>query len=329
MATRTRNARGPRLAIHDRPALTRRRLITGAAALGATACVGLSAAHGQGSAAPHTLKVGAIDIKVFSDGRFTQPLRVMLPGHPEAEVEAAFKRHGAVFDGLEAEVNVTLIRSGGETVLIDAGAGPDFMPTLGRLADRLDAAGIKPDAITKVVFTHAHADHFWGVIDPLGGGTLFDRARHIMALAERDFWLKPDVEGLVGDAFKSMAVGTHRRLKSIAERIETAGPGDEIAPGIALVDTSGHSPGHVSVLVRSGSEQLLIGGDALIQSVISFAAPDWRWGPDMDTDRAVATRKSLLDRLASEKTTLLGYHLPWPGIGRVERKDTAYRFVPS
>lgn len=313
----------------DRARVTRRHLISGAAALTATGAVRPLAAFGQGSAAPHVIKLGAIEILVLSDGAFTQPLSVMLPGRPEAEVVAAFERHGARFSGLNAQVNVTLIRSGGDLILIDAGAGPDFMPTLGRFADHLDAAGIKPEAITKVVFTHAHADHFWGVIDPLGGGTLFEKARHMMTAPERDFWLRPDVESRVGDAFKAMAVGTHRRLKSIAERIETVRPGQEIAPGVALVDTAGHSPGHVSVMVSAGSEQLLVGGDALIQSVISFTAPDWRWGPDMDADQAVATRKILLDRLASDKTSLIGTHLPWPGIGRVERKDLAFRFIPG
>lgn len=309
--------------------MTRRRLMVGAAAVAAGARLGAPPASGQGSSTPHAIKVGDIEITVFSDGVFTQPLSVMLPSRPESEVEALYKQHQSVFAGLEAQVNVTLIRSGSQLILVDAGGGPDFLPTLGRLNDRLDAAGVKLEAIIKVVFTHAHGDHFWGVIDPLGGGTLFEKAQHIMTGAERDFWLRPDVEGLVGEPFRSMAAGTHRHLKSIADRIQVASPGQEIAPGIALVDTAGHSPGHVSVHVRSGGEQLLIGGDALIQSVISFAAPDWRWGPDMDADRAITTRKFLLDRLSGEKIALLGYHLPWPGIGRAERRGTAYRFVPA
>ena len=150
-----------------------------------------------------------------------------------------------------------------------------------------------------------------------------------MTATERDFWLQPGVETHVGDAFKAMAVGTQRRLKAIADRIETAKSGQEIAPGIALLDSAGHTSGHVAVLLWSGNEQLLIGGDALVQPLISFAEPGWRWGSDMDSDHAVRTRRTLLDRLASEKIFLLGYHLPWPGIGRVERMDTAYRFVPA
>jgi glyoxylase-like metal-dependent hydrolase (beta-lactamase superfamily II) len=94
-----------------------------------------------------------------------------------------------------------------------------------------------------------------------------------------------------------------------------------------LVDTPGHTPGHVSVLITSGTERLLVGGDVLTQSIISFQKPDWPWGPDMDADRAVTSRKRTLDMLATDRIPLLGYHLPWPGRGRVERNVGAYRFV--
>lgn len=297
--------------------------------MGAAIALTSRAGRAQGSASAHTFKLGAVEITILSDGELTLPLSFMLPGRPEAEVKSLFERSGAAWGELKAQVNVVVIRTGNELVLVDTGAGPDFMPTLGRLADRLEPAGIKPEAITKVVFTHAHADHLWGVVDPLGGGTLFEKARHLMTATERDYWLNPSVESTVPDAFKSMAAGTHRRLKALADRIEIAKPGQEIVPGLTLVDTAGHTPGHVSVLVRAGTEQVLIGGDVLTQSVISFAAPDWRWGPDMDADKAIAARKTVLDRLAAEKLLLIGYHLPWPGIGRVERKDNTYRFVPT
>ena len=90
---------------------------------------------------------------------------------------------------------------GTEVILIDAGGGPDYLPTLGKLAERMDAAGIKPEAITKVVFTHAHADHLWGVIDPLTNDTMFEKAEHVMTVTERDYWLAEDQVAKVPDAF--------------------------------------------------------------------------------------------------------------------------------
>ena len=250
-----------------------------------------------------------------------------MPGRDHPQIEAAFKAAGGTFAGFKAEVNVAVIRTGNEVILVDTGAGPDFMPTLGKLAERLDSAGIKPESVTKVVFTHAHADHLWGVIDPLGGESMFEKAEHLIRSAERDFWLKDDVAASVPDAFRGMATGTNRRLKTIAARLKPVAPGSEITTGVQILDTAGHTPGHISLLVKSGSEQLLVGGDVLTQSVISFAQPDWRWGADMDSEKAIAARRRTLDQLATEKIRLLGYHLPWPGLGRVERAGTAFRFV--
>jgi glyoxylase-like metal-dependent hydrolase (beta-lactamase superfamily II) len=274
----------------------------------------------------HTVKVGNAEITVVSDGVFSLPVSLVLPGTPAERLEALLKVKPAAAE-LVAETNVTIVRSGSTVALIDTGAGPDFMPSLGRLPDALDAIGIKAEAVTHVVFTHAHADHLWGVVDPFGDGSRWPKARHVMTATERDFWLAAGVEDKVPAFQKGMAVGTQRRLKELGETITVAKPGDEIAPGIALLETAGHTPGHASVVVRSGSEELVVGGDALTHATVSFAAPGWRWGSDIDWEKAAATRSRLLDRLAASKARLVGYHLPWPGVGCVEKDGSAYRFV--
>lgn len=283
----------------------------------------------QSDATVRRFKVGECEIIVLSDGAIELPPSVMLPGRELVSIEQVFAAAGQKFSVLRSEVNVAVIKTGADTIVVDAGAGPDFMPTLGRFQQNLEAAGIKPEAVTKVLFTHAHPDHLWGVVDPLGGDTMFEKAEHFMATAEFEYWIQPDVDTRVPEAFRGMAVGTHRRLKSLAPRIKPTKPGQEIAPGIQIIDSGGHTPGHVSVLVRSGGEQLLIGSDVLTQQVISFSEPGWRWGPDMDAERAIASRRRILEQLATERIRLLGYHLPWPGLGRVERKGNAYRFVQA
>lgn len=308
--------------------LTRRQTLAmlGAGALAAPAL--LSPARLLAApASHHTIKVGQFEITVFTDGDITLPLKFVLPTIPPADAEALYAANGQKLDVIKGQINVTLVKTPDATILVDCGGGGDFMPTMGRLADNLDKAGVAPDSITHVMFTHAHADHLWGVIDPLDDGTRFTKARHLITGAEFDHWMKPGIENEVPDALKPMAIGTSRRLKAIADRIEQVKPGSEIVPGVAVVDTAGHTPGHVSVLLKSGSDQLLIGGDVLTNPIVSFAKPDWPWGPDTDREMAIATRKRTLDILATEKMRLLGYHLPWPGIGMIERKDTAFRFV--
>ena len=279
--------------------------------------------------APHTFKCGSYDVTVLSDGTLSMPFSAALPGRDLKEVEATFKAAQLPTDGIVAQVNVTIVKTPDALILIDTGGGLDFVPSVGKLADRLEAAGFAPDAFTHVIFTHAHADHLWGVIDPLDGGTRFTNAKHIMSGVEFDYWNKPDRAADVAEMFKSMAIGTGRRLKVIAERIDKRKAGDEIVPGVVLADSAGHTLGHMSVMIGSGAGRLLVSGDALNHSLVSFANPEWRWGSDMDADAAVTTRKRLLDQLASEKIALLGYHLPWPGLGHVEKAGTTYRFVQS
>lgn len=304
--------------------VSRRIMLAGLAASAALPLASRTCRAAQGVA---TAKRGAFEISVVSDGTLSLPVNFVLPGVPKPDVEAVMAAEGKTLADFVSQVNVTLIKTGNDLILVDTGSGADFMPSVGKLTDNLEAAGIKPEAVTKVVFTHAHADHLWGVIDPLDNGTRFTNAKHYMTAAERDFWLKPGVENEVAEAFKGMAVGTQRRLKAIVDRIEIIKPGDSVAPGIEVMATPGHTPGHISLVVGSGSDAVVVGGDVLVHPVVSFAKPDWRWGSDMDTATAAAIRARLLDRMAAEKSELLGYHLPWPGLGRVEKKGPAYRFV--
>ncbi len=308
--------------------LSRRGVLWGASAALAGGLFAGSPRRVLAASATHKAKLGAAEITIVSDGVFTLPRSLVLPDKPDADIAALFKAHGAAVE-IVAETNVTVVRNGPTLAVIDTGAGPDFMPTLGKFGDRLEEAGVKPDDVTHVIFTHAHADHFWGVIDPLGDGSRWPKAKHVMARVERDFWLVEGIEDKVPAFQKSMATGIQRRLKELATMITVAEPGAEVAPGIALVATPGHTPGHVSIVVRSGSEELVVLGDALTHAAVSFGAPDWRWGSDIDVDVAIKTRKALLDDLAARKVAIIGYHLPWPGLGRVERQGNAYRFVAS
>lgn len=317
------------------PPSTRRQALGALAGTGAAAALGLllpRSGFAQGGAPAgtppvHVSTLGGFGLTVVSDGTVQLPMSFLLPATPKTDADALLVAHGHPAGGVTGQMNVTVLRAGDATIVVDCGAGADFMPTTGRFADNFEKTGIAPESVTHVIFTHAHADHLWGVIDPLEETTRFPKARHLMAAAEIDYWLRPGIETEVPEAMKGMAIGIARRLGALKDRLETIRPGTEVAPGVSVMDTSGHTPGHLSVLVRSGSEQVLIGGDVLSSPVFSFARPDWPWGPDTDRDRGAATRRRTLDMLATDRIGLIGYHLPWPGAGRVERKDGGYRFV--
>jgi glyoxylase-like metal-dependent hydrolase (beta-lactamase superfamily II) len=276
---------------------------------------------------PYRHKVGAIELTLLSDGSLNMPLSFMLPQTPPAEAAELLAAHGLPVSGSPMPLNVTLVKTGGEHVLLDAGSGPNFQDTAGRLAENLQAANIDPASIGKVVFTHGHPDHLWGAIDDFND-EYFPNASYVIAAAEWDFWIDPETAHNVPDWRKGMAIGSARVLKRLESKIERRKPGDVVAPGLSYVDTPGHTPGHVSIMVESGGERLLIVGDALTHPAISFARPDWRVVSDHDHDRAAATRGRMLDQLVADRLPLIGFHLPWPGHGMVERDGTAYRFVP-
>jgi glyoxylase-like metal-dependent hydrolase (beta-lactamase superfamily II) len=284
--------------------------------------------RGHAAVASAMHKVGAIEIAIVSDGVLNVPLSFTLPETPVAEVAAVFKAHGLPEAGAPAQTNAVLVKTGSERVLIDAGSGPSFQPTAGKLQENLEAAGIAPDSVTKVVFTHCHADHLWGAIDDFGDGDRFPNARYVISAAEWDFWIDPDTASKVPDALKGMALGTARILRKIESKIERRKAGDTVAPGLTYMATPGHTPGHMAVLIDNGGQRLIVGGDVLTNIATSFARPDWRVGSDFDRDQGIATRRRLLDQLANDKVPLVGFHLAWPGYGAVERAGSVYRFIP-
>ncbi|MCB0057674.1 MAG: hypothetical protein KDE45_11630, partial [Caldilineaceae bacterium] len=125
----------------------------------------------------------------------------------------------------------------------------------------------------------------------------------------------------------TFVAAARRNIAGIEAKAERLKPGQEIVPGIRAFDTPGHTQGHISLEIAGGGETLVVLGDALTHPVISFQYPDWRPAADHVPEQAAETRKKLLDRLATEKSRVIGYHLPFPGIGRVEKKDGAYSYV--
>ena len=114
------------------------------------------------AAPPHRLKLGEFDITVLSDGHLTVPTRFLARNASEAEIASAI---GVGTATVTPPCNVTLVRTPSETILIDVGSGPHYMPGAGKLAENMEAAGIDRHSISKVVFSHAHPDHLWGLLE--------------------------------------------------------------------------------------------------------------------------------------------------------------------
>ena len=271
-------------------------------------------------------KLGERSIHVISDGGFQMPLAAVARGVAPDEVIALLKAEGLPTDVSNTVLNVTFIKDGEEWTILDAGSGGNFLPGSGKLAANLEAAGVDKDKVKRVIFTHAHPDHLWGAIDEFDSD-LFPNASYQISEAEWAFWQSPDIYSKLPEDRHMFAAGAQRILKAIAEKTTRFKPGQEVAPGIVAVDTPGHTPGHCSFAVSSGGKSVLVLGDAITHKAISFQNPEWKSGSDTDGEMGAATRKKLLDQLATDKLPFIGYHLPSPGLGRAEKNGGAYRFV--
>jgi glyoxylase-like metal-dependent hydrolase (beta-lactamase superfamily II) len=304
--------------------LSRRTFLAGAAGLAATATLPrrLFAAD-----APYRFMHGDFEVIVVSDGYLAGPSRFHAMDVPAAEREAFFKEMDLDLQEMRGAVNLTLIRAGDDLILFDTGGGTGFQPTMGTVNDGLIAAGVDPAGITKVVFSHGHPDHIWGTILP-DGKLRFPNAAYYSGAVEWDFWNSPEIFNTLPSEMHGMATETQRHYAAIEGIVTSMKPGDDIVTGIRVLDTPGHTPGHLSFEVEGG-EGLVIVADTIIHPAIYFAHPEWKFGFDAIHEQAVASRQSLLDRAATDRVKLLGYHWTYPGVGYAERKGSGYVYIPS
>jgi glyoxylase-like metal-dependent hydrolase (beta-lactamase superfamily II) len=302
----------------------------GAAAL-ATATPAVAHAPEMGKRAQpgfYRFKLGTIEITVISDGMLAFPAETLWGDRADDArglLTSAFQPSSPV--GLQ--LNTILVNTGDKLVLIDAGGGIDgkFQKTAGALPANLAAAGYAPGDIDLILLTHGHSDHLWGISDRENASPLFPSAEFVANETEVKFWNAPELTAKVSPALKPEV--TRANLKLASPRLRLIKAGAEVAPGVTTIDTAGHTPGHMSVHLNSGSEELLLTADAVVNSTVSFQHPEWPFGFDQDVPLAAKARIAFLDRAATDKTLVGGYHFPFPGFGHVARDGSGYRWLPA
>jgi glyoxylase-like metal-dependent hydrolase (beta-lactamase superfamily II) len=323
--------------------LTRRTLMTGtaAAALAATTAAGSApvraAAPATGKQAPgfYRYKVGSHEITVVTDGvnRFKYPDN-FVTNVKRDEVNAALAAAYMEADMMAVPYSPIVVNTGTKLVVIDTGTGEANFTTskgaAGQFQANLAAAGIDAKAIDTVIISHYHGDHVNGLLK--ADNTLaFPNAEILVPAAEHKFWMD---DGEMSRAPAGRMEGlfkNNRRVFAgeVLKRLKTYEAGQELAPGITAVATYGHTPGHTSHVIASGSSKVYVQADVTNVPFLFARNPGWHLIFDQDAQAAEATRRKVYDMLAAEKMAIQGFHYPFPALGHIEKDGSGYRVVPA
>ncbi|WP_226467186.1 MBL fold metallo-hydrolase [Luteimonas panaciterrae] len=279
----------------------------------------------------YALKVGDIEVLVVSDGVLPLPTQMLGHNVQSSERAAWLDKMYLPQDAFDWALNAMVVHSGDRTILVDAGLGMDpdlHLPRAGQLIHRLGAAGIDLAEVTDVVITHMHMDHVGGLlVDGVKERLRPDLRIHIAA-SEVEFWKSPDFTHTnMPQGFPDALRATAKHFwAEYSDRVHTFEDEREVAPGVIIRRTGGHTPGHSVVRLASGGEALTFAGDAVF--AVGFEQPNWYNGFEHDPEEAARVRIALLKDLARTGEMLVATHLPFPSVGRVAADGDTFRWVP-
>lgn len=312
---------------------TRRDILKMAAAMPAFALPGFARAEigppaAGGNPSYFRFSLGDMRLTILSDGYFTTPVSGLGVNADPQEVQAFLAAHFQSTEESFAHTNHLLIETGEHVVLVDVGSGTRFFDTTGKLFSSMESAGIDPYSVTHVMITHAHPDHIWGIRDDFDE-PIFPDAEYFIGEAEHGYWMQDDFVNKVPAADQQMVIGAVNSIAADGVEWTQVADGFEIVPGVRMIDTPGHTPGHMSLHLESNGEQMIALGDCMNNAYTNFYHPEWYNSFDVIGDQAVTTRQRVLDMAAADRIAVLGYHFPFPGVGHVAREGGAYRFIPA
>ncbi|MFC3126056.1 MBL fold metallo-hydrolase [Pseudoroseomonas globiformis] len=278
---------------------------------------------------------GEFEATVVSDGRLPlgQP-EPAFPASPPAEIKALLNSNFLPPDSATLEQNVLVINTGRQLVLFDTGMGDSmgadgrmFGPGTGRMLANLRRAGIEPEQIDLVVLSHAHCDHCWALVNEAGERN-FPNAQVAISEADLRYWT--DSNNKRGPAFMTSFIdGATKNLAPYRDRMVMVRDGAEVVPGITAIAAPGHTVGHTCYAITSDGRTLVYTADLAHHHVLLLQRPAWEFSFDTDPKQSAQTRSRMLQRLVSDRHSVLSYHFPWPGLGHVVAAGEAYAWLPE
>jgi glyoxylase-like metal-dependent hydrolase (beta-lactamase superfamily II) len=262
---------------------------------------------------PWQFRVGNFKCIAIRDGGHMGSADFLFCNAPQQEVAQALQKHGLAADQLKSSWTCLLVDTGEKTLLVDTGIGSGVSEG-GTLVSQLAQEGYPAKTIDMVFLTHGHGDHIGGCTDE-NGTLVFDHARYLMGKTEYAFWTSEENLLTLNEGMASFA---RKNLPAIQEHVQLVEGGEEILPGIQVVEAFGHTLGHMGLEIQSQGEILLHLADAALHE-LHVEHPAWYAPVDMQPEQMVATRYKLLERAATSGAKVLFYHFDYPSIGYVSQ----------
>lgn len=276
----------------------------------------------------YRMMLGDFEVTALSDGTVGLHVEKLLQGTTPKKVESALAKWRLGLP-LETSVNGYLVNTGSKLVLIDAGAGGLFGPTLGNLVANLKASGYTPEQVDEIYITHMHPDHVGGLA--ADGKIVFPNAVVRADQADADFWLSAaNLEAAPKDS-KGFFQGAQASLKPYVDagRFKAISADEELVPGIKSVATHGHTKGHRNYVVESKGQKLVLWGDLMHVAAVQFPTPAVTIAFDTDQKAALAQRRKAFADAAKQGYFIGASHLSFPGIGHLSAQGAGYSFQPT
>tara|TARA_R110002020_G_scaffold96186_26_gene230638 strand:- start:1559 stop:2512 length:954 start_codon:yes stop_codon:yes gene_type:complete len=271
--------------------------------------------------------LGDFEVTALSDGHriVPGPQKIFGTDQSEDEVEALLESNYLPVDKMQFTFAPTLVNTGSDLILFDTGNGEGGREGgVGQTLANLQASGYTPDQVSVVVLTHLHGDHIGGLME--GDAPAFPNARYVTGGAEYDFWSSED---RIGTGAENGHKGVVAKVVPLAEKMSFVKDGDSVVSGITAMAAFGHTPGHMIYGLESGGRSLMLTADTANHFVLSLQRPDWEVVFDTDKAAAAETRKRVFDMIATDRLPFIGYHMPFPSTGFVEKASEGYRFIPE
>lgn len=244
------------------------------------------------------------------------------------ETKAALEKGGLTSEFVPIEFAQTVISTGDDLVLIDAGTGGQLSPKAGSMIDNIKAAGLDPVAVRTLLVSHFHPDHIFGLMAKDTNEQIFPEAEIIVPETEYKFWTDPATLANMPDSGKPLVMRIQATFPNWKNITQVDGE-KEVAPGIRSVPLFGHTPGHTAYHVSSGSDELFVLGDISNVPALFVTNPGWHASFDADPDLAEKNRRAMFDRVVADGTTVAGYHFGFPNAGTITKDGEGYLFVPN